>query len=317
VSAGTQHGAATSRHAGGDRPAPGGGPRSQGRHAFWLLFPALALLAAVIGYPVLRAIWLSLFTENANGTTTSVFAGLANYRRALLGPDSGAFWSSVEVTVLFAVVTVIAEVVIGVLLALIMHRRFHGRGLVRASVLVPWAIPTAVTAVMWQWMFQPSGIVNAILGHQIIWTGQVWSSRLAIIIADTWKTAPFISLLVLAGMQSIPEELYEAARVDGASAWQRLRHITLPLVKPALAVAVLFRVLDALRMYDLPAILTRGANGTTTMSLFAYQQAINQGKFGYGSALSTLTFVLVFLVGFAFVRILSARVAESAGQVAT
>ncbi|HEY9522654.1 MAG TPA: sugar ABC transporter permease, partial [Thermopolyspora sp.] len=193
------------------------------------------------------------------------------------------------------------------------HRRFRGRTNLRASVLMPWAIPTAVTAVMWQWMFQPAGVINAILGHEIIWTGPVWSSRLAIIIADTWKTAPFISLLVLAAMQSIPDEVYEVARVNGASAWQRTWRITLPLVKPALAVAVLFRVLDALRMYDLPAILTHGANGTTTMSVFAYQQAINQGKFGYGSALSTLTFVLVFVVGLAFVRVLSRRIAETAG----
>lgn len=115
------------------------------------------------------------------------------------------------------------------------HRRFRGRTNLRASVLMPWAIPTAVTAVMWQWMFRPAGVINAILGHEIIWTGPVWSSRLAIIIADTWKTAPFISLLVLAAMQPIPDEVYEAARVDGASAWQRTWRITLPLVKPALA----------------------------------------------------------------------------------
>jgi multiple sugar transport system permease protein len=290
--------------------------RIRGTPSFWLLLPSLALLAAVIGYPIVRAIWLSLFTENSRGTSTDVFAGFDNYRRALFGTAAHDFWNSVGVTAFFAVTTVITEVVIGVLLAFMMHRAFRGRALVRASILVPWAIPTAVSAVLWQWMFQPDGVVNAIIGHQVLWTGSDWPSRFAIIIADTWKTAPFISLLVLAAMQSIPDEVYEAARVDGASIWQRVWQITLPLVKPALAVAVLFRVLDALRMYDLPAILTRGANGTTTVSLFAYQQAIDQGKFGYGSALSTLTFILVFLVGFGFVRILSARLAEAAGPVA-
>jgi multiple sugar transport system permease protein len=162
-------------------------------------------------------------------------------------------------------------------------------------------------------MLQPNGIVNSVLGHKIIWTGQVWSSRLAIIIADTWKTAPFVALLVLAGLQLIPDELYEAAKIDGATAWQRFWTLTVPLMWPALTVAILFRTLDAVRMYDLPAIVTGGANGTTTVSLLTYQAAINQTKFGYGSALSTLTFLLAFLIGFAFVRILGTRITQNAG----
>jgi multiple sugar transport system permease protein len=287
--------------------------RGDGRSAFLLLFPTIVLLAIIVGYPVVRALWLSLFTENANGTVTDVFVGLRNYQRALVGADSGPFWSSIGVTALFTLTTVTAEVVIGTLLALIMHRRFRGRGLVRASVLVPWAIPTAVTAVLWQWMLQPDGIVNALLGHKIIWTGQVWSARLAVIIADTWKTAPFVALLVLAGLQLIPDEVHEAAKMDGAGTWQRFWGVTVPMMRPAVTVAVVFRLLDALRMYDLPAILTGGANGTTTISLFTYQAAINQTKFGYGSALSTLTFLLVFLVGFGFVRVISARITQSAG----
>lgn len=288
-------------------------PRGEGRSAFWLMFPTIVLLGIIVGYPVVRALWLSLFTENATGTVTNVFVGLRNYQRALVGTDAGPFWRSIGVTLLFTVTTVTGEVVIGTLLALIMHRRFRGRALVRASVLIPWAIPTAVTAVLWQWMLQPEGIVNALIGHKVIWTGQVWSARLAVIIADTWKTAPFVALLVLAGLQLIPEELYEAAKVDGAGAWQRFRRVTVPLVWPAMTVAVVFRLLDALRMYDLPAILTGGANGTTTISVFTYQTAINQTKIGYGSALSTLTFLLVFLVGLGFVRVLSGRIAQSAG----
>jgi multiple sugar transport system permease protein len=288
-------------------------PRGDGRSAFWLLFPTIVLLGIIVGYPVVRALWLSLFTENASGTVTNVFVGLRNYQRALVGDDAGPFWDSIGVTVLFTVTTVAAEVVIGTLLALIMHRRFRGRGLVRASVLVPWAIPTAVTAVLWQWMLQPDGIVNAMLGHKVIWTGQVWSSRLAVIIADTWKTGPFVALLVLAGLQLIPDEVHEAAKVDGAGTWQRFWRVTVPMMWPAVTVAVVFRLLDALRIYDLPAILTGGANGTTTISLFTYKTAINQTKFGYGSALSTLTFLLVFLVGFGFVRVISARITENAG----
>jgi multiple sugar transport system permease protein len=193
-------------------------------------------------------------------------------------------------------------------MALIMHRAFRGRGLIRTSVLVPWAIPTAVTALLWQWMFQPTGVVNAITGQHTIWTGSHWPSMWAIIIADVWKTAPFIGLLLLAGLQIIPDELYEAAKVDGASALQRFRRITLPLLRNAILVAVLFRMLDVLRIFDLPYILTGGANGTSTLSILVVQQ-IRQG-FNSAAALSTITFLLIFLVAFLFVRFLGANVVE-------
>lgn len=286
--------------------------RADSRFAFWLILPAVIMLGLVVGYPILRAIWLSFFSDSITGD--SEFIGLGNYATALWGVESDEFWAALQVTSFFTVVSVILEVVIGMAMALVMHRAFRGRGFVRASVLVPWAIPTAVTAVLWRWMFTPSGIVNHVLGTNVIWTGAEWPSKFAIIFSDVWKTAPFVALLLLAGLQIIPEELYDSAKVDGAGALQRFRMITLPLVKPALVVAVLFRMLDVLRMYDVPAILTGGANDTTTLSILVFQAAISETKFSYGSALSTLTFLFIFLVAFLFVRMLGANVIDRSAQ---
>jgi multiple sugar transport system permease protein len=198
-------------------------------------------------------------------------------------------------------------------MALIMNRNFRGRGILRAAILVPWAIPTAVTAKLWYFIFATQGIVNTILGAQIIWGSDLWASRFAIVIADTWKTTPFMALLILAGLQLIPEDTYEAARMDGASTVQTFFRITIPLLKPALVVAVLFRTLDALRMYDLPQILTNGGGGrgdaTTTLSILVVKQ-VQQGL-NSASALSTITFVLIFAVAFVFIRLLGANVTGS------
>jgi len=203
------------------------------------------------------------------------------------------------------------ETVLGFWMALIMARTFRGRSLVRAAVLVPWAIPTAVTAKLWLFIFAFEGIANKLFSTTILWTGSEWPAKWAVIIADVWKTTPFMALLILAGLQMIPAEVYEAAKVDGASTWQRFRMITLPLVKPALMVAVLFRTLDALRMFDLPYILTGGANNTTTLSILVINQ-IRQG-FNAAAALSTITFIIIFLVAFIFVRFLGANVVEQSG----
>ena len=191
-----------------------------------------------------------------------------------------------------------------------MARTFRGRSALRAAVLVPWAIPTAVTAKLWFFIFAFEGIANKLFGTSILWTGSEWPARWAIIIADVWKTTPFMALLILAGLQIIPTDVYEAAKVDGASAWQRFTQITLPLVKPALMVAILFRTLDALRMYDLPAIMTGGANNTTTLSILVVDQ-IRQG-FNSAAALSTITFLIIFIVAFIFVRFLGANAVQAA-----
>lgn len=290
------------------RTRAGGATRSEARLAFWLLLPGAVLMLAVVGYPILYAIYLSLFKDRR--FAAAPFIGLGNYKTAL---TSGTFWADLGVTTFFAVSTLAFELLIGMLMALIMHRAFRGRGLVRTSVLVPWAIPTAVTALLWFWMYQPNGIVNHILHTQVIWTGSTWPSRWAIIIADVWKTAPFVALLLLAGLQIIPDELYEAAKVDGASAWQRFRGITLPLLKGTIMVAVLFRMLDVLRMFDLPFLLTHGANGTETLSILAYQEGIVVLHTHYAAALSTLTFLYIMLCAFIVIRLFGLRVVESAG----
>lgn len=281
----------------------------EGRYAFWLVVPAMLVLTAVIGYPVVAALVRSLSSDSvADG---SHFVGFDNYADALWGAHSREFWDSVKVTYLLAAITIVLETAIGLGMALVMNQAFRGRGLLRGVVLVPWAVPTAVAAVLWKWSFNPVGIINAATGSHVVWTGADWPSRFAIIVADTWKTSPFIALLILAGLQVIPQDVYEAAKLDGAGAFQRFRLITLPLVRPALLVAVLFRLLDALRMYDLPAILTHGANGTTTLSILVVQSTLNELKPGYGGALSTLTFLFIFITAYAFVRMLRVDVTEA------
>lgn len=298
----------------GTTAGPGGGgglrpitraTRSEARLGFWLIAPTLATLVVVIGYPILQALYRSFFDDPIADVPR--FIGFGNYTEALWSHE---WWAALRVTVFFTVVSVAQEVVIGFAMALVMHHAFRGRALVRASVLVPWAIPTAVSAVLWSWMLQPTGIINHLLGTGILWTGSEWPAKFAIIIADIWKTAPFVALLLLAGLQTIPQELYEAAKVDGAGAWQRFRHITLPLVTPALLVAVLFRVLDVLRIYDLPAILTGGANDTTTLSILVVRASVSNLQPGYGSALSTLVFLFIFFVALLLVKLLGADVVQ-------
>ncbi|MDQ0635617.1 multiple sugar transport system permease protein [Arthrobacter pascens] len=305
--------------------------KSQGKWASWLLAPTIIALGIVIVYPIISAIVMSFQKDAGLDPATGLFvqggpAGLQNYVNWLAqqcaSPGGGTvacppgtlgaqFWSATATTFFFTVVTVAFETVLGFWMAMIMARTFKGRSLVRAAVLVPWAIPTAVTAKLWLFIFAFEGIANKLFNTTILWTGSEWPAKWAVIIADVWKTTPFMALLILAGLQMIPAEVYEAAKVDGASAWQRFRMITLPLVKPALMVAVLFRTLDALRMFDLPYILTGGANNTTTLSILVISQ-IRQG-FNAAAALSTITFIIIFLVAFIFVRFLGANVVEQSG----
>ncbi|SRR6266567_3602884 len=297
--------------------------RGDARLAWRLIAPTIVLLLVVIGYPVVYAVVQSLKLDKAdagiNPTTGffeqgGKFVGLKYYRywfncNCPNGTNGHEFWPAVQTTVIFTVVTVAFEVVLGMMMALIMNRAFKGRAIVRAAILVPWAIPTAVTARMWEYMFQPHGVVNASLGTNIIWTGSEWPARWTVMFGDIWKTTPFIALLVLAGLQVIPDELYESAKVDGATAWQRFFNITLPLVKPALLVAVLFRVLDVLRIFDLPYILTHGANNTTTLSILAVNEL--RSSQNAAAALSTITFVFIFVVAFILVKIFSVNVVQT------
>lgn len=317
------------RAAGSGRRHPDRNYRRQVRTAAWLITPALLVLAVVIGYPIVRAVWLSFQADKGLDPDTGLFveggfAGLEHYVYWLTqrcsagvcppGVIATDFWPAVRITLFFTVVTVAIETVLGMAMALVMNREFRGRGLVRAAVLVPWAIPTAVTAKLWQFMFAPDGVVNATLSTDIAWTTDPWAARSAVIVADVWKTTPFMALLILAGLQMIPKELYEAARVDGATAWQRFTRITLPLVRPALMVAVLFRTLDALRMYDLPVIMISSSSNspTATISQLVVED-IRQGNFNSASALSTLIFLLIFAVAFIMIRFLGADVSGRRG----
>nr|WP_323749509.1 sugar ABC transporter permease [Curtobacterium sp. VKM Ac-1393] len=294
----------------------------------YLIGPTIVLLAIVIGYPVVSAIIQSFQLDQGLDKATGLFvqggfAGVTNYVHWLgqrcgntacpPGSLGSQFWVAFGNTFFFTAVTVVLETVIGLWMAIIMNRNFKGRALVRAAILVPWAIPTAVTAKLWYFIFDANGVLNHVIGHQVLWFSDEWASRFAIIIADTWKTTPFMALLILAGLQLIPEDVYEAGKMDGASTFQRFVLITLPLVRPALMVAVLFRVLDALRIYDLIAIMTGGGGGsgnaTVSLSVLVVDQ-IRQG-FNAASALSTITFLIVFIVAFVFVRFLGANVVQT------
>jgi trehalose/maltose transport system permease protein len=281
--------------------------RSRGvpeRRLAWLMTaPSMALIALVAVYPILYAIWLSLHEYSLIEEGLSRWAspaGLGNYIDAFETPE---FRKSVYVTLIYSVTSVALETVIGLVMALIMATAFKGQGLLRTVVLVPWAVLTVVTAIMWKSIVDPNlGFVNQILGTNTVWLGEEPQALIVMILADTWKTAPFMALLLLAGLQVIPGEIYEAAKVDGATTWQRFRRITLPLLMPALLVALIFRTLDALRAFDLPKVLTNGANGTTTMSLIAQRTFQENRLYGEGAAYSIITFILVMAVSFAYIR---------------
>ncbi len=302
----------------GKAPAPrkGAGKDVQGtgRLAALLLSPTLIVLGLVVGYPIIKALHDSLFERSqgldANGFVIKgdKFVGLKNYTAIFSGDSGTAFWNALWNTSFFTVTTVVIETILGVTMAMVMHKAFKGRGIVRASILVPWAIPTAVSALLWKWVFQSDGVANAVLGTQVLWTTEGFHAKVAVIIADTWKTAPFIGLLVLAGLQTIPAEVYEAAKVDGATAVQTFWRITLPMIKPVLLIAVLFRLLDVLRMFDLPYVLIGDhKDSVETLSILAFNEA-NNLRFGPASAYATILFIYVALVAYAFVKLLGADV---------
>jgi len=293
---------------------PAGTParrRSRGiperRLAWFMVAPSLGLIALVALWPIIYAIWLSLHEYSLIQAGVSRWAepfGLGNYTDALWGEESGAFWRATRITFVFTIASVFLETLLGLAMAMIMHSAFKGQGLLRTVVLVPWAVLTVVTAIMWRTIFDPNlGFVNTLLGTDTVWLGEEPQALMVMIFADVWKTAPFMALLLLAGLQVIPSEIYEAAKVDGATAWQRFRRITIPLLMPALLVALIFRTLDALRAFDLPKVLTNGANGTETLSLIASRTFQENRLYGEGSALSILTFLIVMIVSFTYIRL--------------
>jgi len=276
--------------------------RSERKLAWMLCAPAVVAMLLVTAYPIAYAVVLSLQNVDLRFPDENSFAGLSNYVTVL---TSSLWWTDIFNTVFLMVTTVAIELVLGMAIALVMHRAIFGRGVVRTSVLIPYGIITVVAAFAWQFAFAPeTGFVNnlPLISDEMDWFGGRFSSFAVIIMAEVWKTTPFMALLLLAGLVTIDDQLYEAARVDGASAWQRFTRITLPLMKPAILVALLFRTLDAFRVFDTIFIMTRGALETESVSILGYNQLISRLNLGLGSAVSVLIFLCVFLIAFIFVR---------------
>ena len=276
--------------------------KSERKLAWMLCAPAVIAMLLVTAYPIIYALVLSLQEVDLRFPDEGGFVGLENYSTVL---QSQLWWESVFNTVFITLVSVAIELVIGMILALVMHRAIFGRGAVRTAVLIPYGIITVVAAFAWFFAFDPaSGFVNGLpfVDDDKAWFGDRWSAMAVIIMAEVWKTTPFIALLLLAGMTTIDEGLYEAAKVDGASAWQRFWKITLPLMKPAILVALLFRTLDAFRVFDSIFVMTGGGQDTQSVSIVGYDQLISRVNLGLGSAVSVLIFLMVLLIAFLFVR---------------
>ncbi len=269
----------------------------------WILVaPAVSAIGVLTLWPALHAIWLSLHRLWRQFPHSAPFVGLDNYVTAL---SAWEFWSAAENTLIFMVSSVTLEMVIGMGIAMAMHHTGKARWAVRAAALVPWALPTAVAALMWAWIVHDRyGILNRLLvgagmmDRPVVWLGGVETARITIVMADVWKTAPFVAVIVLAGLQAIDPAVYEAAAIDGASAWGRFVAITLPALRPAILVAVLFRTLDAFRIFDMVYILTRGGpgGGTETLSVLTYQTLFRDLDFGLGSALAVIMFLASLVI---------------------
>jgi ABC-type sugar transport system permease subunit len=287
--------------------------RAEARLGLLLAAPAVATICLIAVIPLAQTIQDSLFQislkfENA----PRPFVGLDNYRLVI---EDESWFNSLRITGLVAAASVAAELVLGMIIALLINRSFRGRGVVRASVLVPWALTTVVSAKMWAWIYDGRyGIFNDLLikvgaiDQPIIFLVRPEVTIWAMIAAEIWKTTPFMALLLLAGLQLIPHELYEAAALDGASRWQGFWRVTLPLLKPTILVALLFRTIDAVRMFDLPRVLTNGGPGksTETVVLYTYNTFFTALNFGYGSTLAVMTFLIVVLVSFIYIKVLGA-----------
>lgn len=279
--------------------------RQRNRTAWLFLAPLLTVLLLVAGWPLLRSIWFSLTDADLSLLGDARFVGLENYLVYSDGAWYGIladpqWWAAVWNTAYFALVSVSIETVLGLGIALVLNASFRLRGLVRAAVLIPWAIPTIVSARMWGWMLNDQfGILNDLLlrlgliDQAIAWTAEPDRVMAAVILVDVWKTTPFMALLILAALQQLPRDCYEAARVDGIHPVRVFARVTLPLIRPALMVAVIFRLLDALRMFDLVYVLTPNAAETAMMSTFARQQLVDFQQVGYGSAATTVMFFII------------------------
>jgi ABC-type sugar transport system permease subunit len=290
---------------------PRGAEYREARLGWALVLPAVGTILVIALFPLAWTVWESLHLHDLRMPWLGrPFIGLDNYLEAL---GDERFREALVHTLLFTLASVTLELTIGCVLALAMNRAFRGRGLVRAAILVPWAIPTVVAALVWRFMFDgDSGIVNAALARvgvdPPVWFVDRLAAWVPVVLGDVWKETPFVALLLLAGLQGIDASLYEAARIDGASAWRQFRHITLPLLKPALLVALIFRTRDAFRVFDLVYVMTGGGPGTATepIALYTFTSLLQNLRFGYGSALSVLVFLVAFLLAVGYIRVVGA-----------
>jgi multiple sugar transport system permease protein len=289
--------------------------RAENRLGWKLVAPAVVMMLLVTAYPMFRALYLSLFRYRLTAPDDREFTGISNYVSVL---TDSLWWTDVFNTVLIMVATVAVELVIGFAFAMVMHRIIFAKGIVRTSILIPYGIITVVSAFAWQFAFSlNNGFVNGWLpfvGDDYNWFGGRWSAIFAICVSEIWKTTPFMSLLLLAGLSQIPEEMLEAAKVDGATWWQRLFRVILPNMKAAIMVAVLFRALDAFRIFDNIFVMTRGAQDTESVSFLTYRQVIEQFELGVGSALSVLLFLSVLLIAFTLVKLFKVDLASARGE---
>jgi ABC-type sugar transport system permease subunit len=285
----------------------------EARLAWMLVAPALVILASVALAPLGATVWESLHRHDLRMPWLGrPWAGLENYGTAAMDPR---LREALGHTALFTVISVTLEIACGLALALALDALRRGRAIATIVVLLPWALPTVVAALLWQFMFDSqSGIINTVLPLDREWLSDPLAAWVPIVLGDVWKSTPFVALLLLAGLQGIDQSLYEAARLDGAGAWRRFRDITLPLLKPALLVAVVFRTLDAFRVFDLVYVLTGGGPGTATevVSLYAFATLFQDLRFGYGSALSVIVFLITFTLAMIYIRMLAPAATEEA-----
>ena len=275
------------------------GARAERRLGWLLCAPAVIVMIAVTAYPIGYAIYLSLERYDLRFPSQAKWVGLSNYGAMLSSPY---WWQALKITAIITVISVIIELVLGMLLALLMHRTLFGRGTVRTSILIPYGIVTVVAAFSWQYAWTPdTGYLSALFGNGAPLTDTTKAIAI-IILAEVWKTTPFMALLLMAGLALVPEDLQKAAKVDGATAWQRFRRVTLPLMKPAILVALLFRTLDAFRVFDNIFVLTAGGHNTGSVSILGYDNLFTALNLGIGSAISILIFICVAIIAFLFIK---------------
>ena len=286
------------------------GARAERRLGWLLCAPAVVVMIAVAAFPIIYAIWLSLQRYDLRFPAQAHFIGFSNYGAVLTSPY---WWHALWVTLIITIVSVAIEFVLGMLLALLMFRTIFFRGTIRTIVLIPYGIVTVAAAYGWQYAWTPdTGYLSALFNNSAPLT-KTGTALAIIILAEVWKTTPFMALLLMAGLSLVPEDLLKAARVDGASAWQRFVQVTLPLMKPAILVALLFRTLDAFRIFDNIYILTQGGNGTYSVSILGYDNLFRGLNLGIGSAISILIFVCVAIIAFIYIRIFGAAAPGTEG----